>query len=738
MADRSPTGSPGSAVPVVAVVLIAAFSGFCSLIYQVVWDRTIRYNFGGDSVSSAVVTGTFLLGLGLGAYAFGRWRRRAFATYALVEVGIGAFAIVSFYYLAPLATILGSVFSNSIEDVEGLRWVVVSASILFLVGPCVLMGGTLPLMFNCFIAPGRYSSGTVGIIYGANTVGASIGIGAAPFLFLNHFSIPATLFAVGFANVLFGVGLFVFGRHRVSGDPAQPPAGQPHWSFPRLLLLALSFVSGFVVLSFEIGLFRAFALWNPSSPYTFPTVLMPILLSLAAGSFVFTRFRDYSGPTSLRRIGFLFVGSAIGMLAGVVLAAGLAYGGAPVSFNDWRQGYFFLYWVALTVPVPFLAGGVFPLLLRLASGTGEELPERTGRIYLANAIGAFSGALATQFVGFPFLGARGVIWLLFLVSIVAGLTCLVRVMPARRYRLVGAAAALAAMPFLVPSQLWNVHALGTRAPNLEAVEGVTGVATIERSADGSRGEVKVNGQLMSALPDDRKHMRLASFALAFDRRARVLVLGLGGGSTVRELVEDAGVDRVDVVDWSYELPRLLQMPWPSDAIRNALDEPNVRVFRCDARVAVSLYDDGAFDVIVDNLGRGDWVGATSIKSSEYYAQINRLLGPLGVFIYDANYSTDSQRLSNLAALTANFDYVYEHESRLVLASDQPIAITPENADRALYSRAAAIGITGTPSAWMLDGLRRIMPRDLDSASPIRDDLLIHEFNRHPLRVLIAH
>ncbi|HXV97848.1 MAG TPA: hypothetical protein VEC93_05435, partial [Anaerolineae bacterium] len=90
---------------------IVAFSGFCSLVYQVVWDRTLRYNFGGDSVSSAIVTATFLLGLGIGAFIFGKWHRRAFVTYALVEISIGLYAIASFYILSPLAIVLGQVFN---------------------------------------------------------------------------------------------------------------------------------------------------------------------------------------------------------------------------------------------------------------------------------------------------------------------------------------------------------------------------------------------------------------------------------------------------------------------------------------------------------------------------------------------------------------------------------------------------------------------------------------------------
>jgi hypothetical protein len=47
------------------IVFIVVISGFCSLVYLFTRDRIMRYIFVGDSVSSAMVTFTFLLGLGI-------------------------------------------------------------------------------------------------------------------------------------------------------------------------------------------------------------------------------------------------------------------------------------------------------------------------------------------------------------------------------------------------------------------------------------------------------------------------------------------------------------------------------------------------------------------------------------------------------------------------------------------------------------------------------------------------
>src|SRR5262245_28178415 len=145
--------NPDRTPPYWLVALLVVVSGFCSLVYQVVWERTLRGTFGGDSISSAVVTGTFLLGLGIGAVVFGRWLRRAFLVFALVEVAIGAYAIASYHGLSPLARVLGGLFGGWAFGGSGVQPSLVVACILFLLPPCILIGGTTPLMFNCFVAP---------------------------------------------------------------------------------------------------------------------------------------------------------------------------------------------------------------------------------------------------------------------------------------------------------------------------------------------------------------------------------------------------------------------------------------------------------------------------------------------------------------------------------------------------------------------------------------------------------
>jgi spermidine synthase len=726
------------------VVLV---SGFCSLVYQSVWERMLRYHFGGDSIASAIVTGTFLLGLGIGAVVFARWRRNAFRVYALVELSIGLYAVLGFKVIAPLSTLLGRLLATSIADVEGLRPIVVLAAVVFLLPPCILIGGTAPLMFNSFIRPLADRPEGVGRIYALNTLGAALGVLAGPFVFLNHVSIPVTLAIVGALNGLLGLAIALLGRRvvldeieadgRPDAAPAtQPPVGSPAW------LLGLSAASGFISLGFELVSVRALFLLNPSSAYNFPTVLVSVLLSIALGAALFTRFRRYTPRAALRRVGVLFVAAMAAMLAGVIASASLLPP-APLPHipRAWDMRMFAAHVGLLVVPMPFLLGAVLPLVLQLSAGLGRNVPARSGPIYLVNAIGAFAGAMLTQFVGFPTVGSRGVVTGLFALGVLVGGWCLARVAPTPTRRLAWAAAglALAFAPALVPGGTWRMFVTGTADQRVDVVEGVTGVAAIRWVSN--QGLVLVNAQFMAQLPEYPRHVKLVTFALSLPRREHVLVLGLGGGSLVRELLKDDAVRRVDVVDWSYELPPLLDRPHVRTILAGAFQDPRVRVYRCDARVAVSLYESGAFDIVVDDLAFPHWVGATSVRSVAFFREVHRILKPGGVLVYSGLYGRGREAI--MAAMAQSFKAVYEHDIRsdpvglaVIVAFDQAIFFDPERVELVVEPRRQMLGLTSRPyGAWLQRGLRPVSPAELARARPIEDDLLTQEYFRDPGRDL---
>jgi spermidine synthase len=287
---------------------------------------------------------------------------------------------------------------------------------------------------------------------------------------------------------------------------------------------------------------------------------------------------------------------------------------------------------------------------------------------------------------------------------------------------------LLVIPFLLPAPLWEIYTFNYTGPEVDKVEGPSGVATIRWLPGGSNGEVGVNGQYMSALPDHPKHIRLAGAALAMPHRKKVLVLGLGGGGMVRELLKDPAVQQVDIVDWSRELPRVLDRARARAELAGALSDPRVRIFQADARVAVSLYEDDAFDLVIDNLACVGWAGSTSIKSAGYFSQVARILKTGGVFVFDPNYFGSPDREAVLAGLADHFPYVREHrQAVLVLAAAQPIDIEPRRAEVVMRDRGRALGLAEPYSDWLLKGFQPVTQTDLKGTPPVRDDLLIYEY-----------
>jgi spermidine synthase len=724
---------PGLAAAVVAL------SGATSLVYQVVWERILRYNFGGDSVSAAVVTGTFLLGLGLGAALFGRWRADALRVYAGVEAAIGLYGLASFHLLAPLARVLGGLFPASVAGAEGVRPVVVLASVLFLLPPTILIGGTGPLMYNAFVRPGTYPARRVGALYALNTAGAAAGVLAAPFVFLNRWSLPVTLAIVAVGNFAVAGALWRVARHGPAPPPpTASPAAAPGRAVGKAPALALAAAAGALALAFEVCVVRALFVQNPSSPYNFPAMLVAVLLAIAAGSALATRAGADDPTRALGRVGVLFIGGGLAMLAAVTASAGLSLAGYRVRALPEAAGALavVVHAALLGGSLPAWLGGVLPLLFRLGAATGRALPGTAGRLYLANSAGAFAGALLTQFVGFPAVGSRGVLTGLYWAALATGGLCLWHAAPRAGARWRPALAVLpllAAGPLLLPAPLWRVYVTGVTDPDATAVEGVTGVATIEWRGGG--GEVRVNGQTMSSLPDHPRHVRLVAFALAVAPRERVLLLGLGGGGMVRNLVRDEAVRRLDVVDWSHELPRLLADPRARRLLDDALASPRVTLRRADARVAATLYPAGSFDVVIDNLAIANWVGATGIKSVEYFRQLHRILAPGGVLVYNGNWA--GARSAILAALTEVFADVRLHPGRdsveeVVLAGDRLPAIDPSHVATVL----ATLRESGFRSpAELIDGLAVVRRGDLRRARPVRDAVLRYEYTRDPWRDL---
>jgi len=154
-------------------------SGFCSLLYEVVWLRLAMAKFGVTSALLSIVLSMFMAGLGLGAWGSGRlirnsgFDRQALRLYALAELLIGTSALLVPLELAWGRSLLAqfSLSSSAIYYPASGIWIG-----LTLIPWCACMGATIPLaMLAIRNSIPTESQRSFSFLYLANVLGAFLG-----------------------------------------------------------------------------------------------------------------------------------------------------------------------------------------------------------------------------------------------------------------------------------------------------------------------------------------------------------------------------------------------------------------------------------------------------------------------------------------------------------------------------------------------------------------------------------
>jgi MFS family permease len=301
---------------VVAILASVFFvSGFSALLYQVVWQRMLGLFTGSDVRSVTIVTGAYLGGLGVGsligsAYADRLSSRGAVRAYALCNLGIATFAVLSrfFFYdllfqrLSPLA------------DSPVVMLITVFISLLW---PTILMGLSLPLLSKALVRNIAGAARLISTLYGLNTLGAGVGAFVAGWFLIGALGYEQSVYLGAALSALVGVVAWI-SSSRLSADdktPAQSPGLNLNLAnLPRSVRVwcALVFTSGFIVISLELVWFRVLDFMLKSNAYTFGHLLALFLVGDALGSLAGSRaVKNIANP----RRAFLWIQGIVALYA---------------------------------------------------------------------------------------------------------------------------------------------------------------------------------------------------------------------------------------------------------------------------------------------------------------------------------------------------------------------------------------------------------------------------------------
>jgi spermidine synthase len=709
------------------IFLFFIVSGFCSVMYELVWLRLSMAQFGVTTALVSIVLSAFMAGLGLGSWASGALTRKCASTlrvpalriYASTELLIGVSAL-----LVPFELHWGRIFLEHLNTTSSFVYYLASATwvALSLMPWCACMGATIPFaMLAIKRTCAEDTPRSFSFLYLANVLGAVAGA-LLPLLLIELFGFHGTLAFGAACNLLLAVSAFSlsfagFAKEEASLAQQVTPAPLRAYAQNSKPLLVL-FLSGLTSMGMEVVWIRLYTHYSGSCVYTFAGILATYLLATFLGSSLYRQWSQKSKP--------------LPDLIWVLLAL-LALGPLPATSYQIDIDAILRIWLGL-IPFNFVLGFVTPLLVDRWSG-GD--PEKAGRAYAINVLGCIIGPLVAGFLLLPIMSER---WAIFTFAAVWFLLSICpqwlsdSEKPRLHLRLTQALGALALI-----AAIFTVSRTKDFAESFpQAITLRDSTATVTAAGSGMQRQLLVNGISITTLTPITKMIAHMPLAYLRHRPRNVLVICFGMGTTFRSALS-WGIPTT-VVELDPSVPKLFDFFHPDGP--ELLKSPLAHLVIDDGRRYLE-HTNEKYDVITLDPPPPIQAPASSLLySMEFYASVKEHLRPGGIlqtWILGGD-ATDHSAITKAIKQSFPFVRAYdspEHWGFHLLASDQPIPdFTPQQL--VAHMPPAAIldmmewGPESTPDEQFAVQLQDQLPienliRQDPHAPPLTDDHPVNEY-----------
>jgi spermidine synthase len=190
------------------ILLVAGAAGFCTMSYEVLWFRVLKYFVDNSIHSFSIMLTTFLSGLALGGFLFSRFidsRKDKFLFLGIMEIGIGILCLFSIPIISGTNNLIiefNKIFGKDWGGEIAIRFMVFSLSMLL---PTALMGGAFPVFCRIYSGKAAALGKSIGEVYGINTIGGVAGSFAAGFVLIPLWGIQNSITATSLVSI--GIGL---------------------------------------------------------------------------------------------------------------------------------------------------------------------------------------------------------------------------------------------------------------------------------------------------------------------------------------------------------------------------------------------------------------------------------------------------------------------------------------------------------------------------------------------------
>lgn len=644
---------------ILAVLFVA--SGMAGLVYQVIWFKYLSLFLGNTTYAQAILIATFMAGLAIGAYWWGKKADRTASPlrlFAYLEIGVG------FYCLAypTFVQILEGLFISTIRwlslpvDAWTILPVKMLVSALSLLFPTILMGGTLPLLVKFTTERIEESGSRISTLYFLNSFGAVVGALMGGFFLIEAFGLRLSIYTMTLVNLTVGwialvISNLTIKKEKTSKSPAMKKSAQQVFSDQegRLAFLAAA-GSGVASMIYEIGWVRMLIPVIGSTIYAFSLMLASFILGIALGSWLISAFaKRIKRWFSL--LALCQLGTAVVLLLSLPFYERLPYLFWKYSELLSRTDDAYVVFLAIQLLLSFsvmilptiLLGMNLPVAARIASRSLPFLGTSVGNVFSVNGVGTVIGSLLGGLILIPLLGIRGAMEIGVLVNLGIGFLILFqdKAFVLRRWVVVGTVA-LMGLFYLLFLPDWNKTVMLSgifRRISVDAAppksfaryreaqsamrvvyykEGAGGTVGVTES---SKAGVLQRSLLINGKPDASSsydmptQVMLGQIPLLLHQQAdTALVIGLGSGVTVGTMLAHPirHLDCVEILPEVVEASRFFD-----DVNGKPLDDARVRLVVEDAITYLKL-SDSRYDVIVSEPSNPWIAGIGNIFSVEFF------------------------------------------------------------------------------------------------------------------------
>ena len=425
----------------------------------------------------------------------------------------------------------------------------------------------------------------------------------------------------------------------VDHRPAESIAGSSNTG-AAAVIYAVAFVTGAIVMSFEMLGSRYLNPYFGSGIYTWAALISTVLTALTAGYFL-------GGTLADRTASPVLLASTVMVGSAYLLA--LPSFAQPIlefvldSVDDIRAGSLLSSLALMFIPVTFL-GMYSPFAIRLLLRTAQRSGRVSGAVYGVSTAGSILGTLGTTFFLIPMIGSRAITFTLGALGLVAGSALLALARLERRAFAALIFLALAALATAPTGRAESLIDEGARAAMLKRPNGrLAHIETeyndvfITKRQNQLVMSFQVKGwdytELISNLldPDDLplRYAQVMTIATVYAEAPRkILMLGLGGGSISTYLgrfMPEAAITTVEID------PGVITAAKTYFGLH---ENERMRYLAGDGRVFLNRNGE-RYDLILLDAYRGGYV-PFHLLTREFYTLVKQRLAPGGAAAFNVH------------------------------------------------------------------------------------------------------